>query len=207
MKNELFWFKFIPDDWLIGDITIEDYEIQGVFINVCAYYWKRGENGVAMARLKARYKDVKAGLWQRLIDCEVMKVDENQIVRIEFLDDQREEILKEKQFLSNAGKKGAKARWGGNSNIDIDIDKEQDKEKIKSRVFKPPTLEEVISYCRERENKVDAERFINFYEAKGWMIGKNKIKNWKAAVRNWEKSDKDSTQPSKHFNPNTSFPE
>jgi hypothetical protein len=55
--------------------------------------------------------------------------------------------------------------------------------------FKPPTLEEVKAYCKERNNKVDAERWYDFYSSKGWMIGKNKMKDWKAAVRTWEKSD------------------
>jgi hypothetical protein len=54
--------------------------------------------------------------------------------------------------------------------------------------FKPPTLEEVQAYCKERNNKVDAERWYDFYSSKGWMIGKNKMKDWKAAVRTWEKS-------------------
>ena len=47
--------------------------------------------------------------------------------------------------------------------------------------------EEVQEYCRERKNNVDAEQFIAFYEAKGWLIGKNKMKDWKACVRTWEK--------------------
>lgn len=53
--------------------------------------------------------------------------------------------------------------------------------------FTPPTLEEVVAYCRERNNGIDPQRFIDFYSAKGWMIGKNKMKDWKAAVRTWEK--------------------
>lgn len=58
----------------------------------------------------------------------------------------------------------------------------------KSTRFVPPTLEEVQEYCKERHNNVDAERFIDFYESKGWMVGKNKMKSWKACVRTWEKS-------------------
>jgi predicted phage replisome organizer len=76
------------------------------------------------------------------------------------------------------------------------IDKEQElyiepyiKSEGKSTRFTPPTLEEVQAYCIERGNNVDAERFINFYSSKGWMVGKNKMKDWKAAVRNWEKRD------------------
>ena len=56
--------------------------------------------------------------------------------------------------------------------------------------FKPPTIQEVKAYCIERGNTVDPERFIDFYESKGWMVGKNKMKDWKAAVRNWERKDK-----------------
>lgn len=52
--------------------------------------------------------------------------------------------------------------------------------------FTPPTLEQVIEYCNERNKGVDPERWFNFYQAKGWMVGKNKMKDWKAAVRTWE---------------------
>ena len=48
-------------------------------------------------------------------------------------------------------------------------------------------MEEVLEYCSERNNNIDAESFINFYESKDWKIGKNKMKDWKAAVRTWEK--------------------
>lgn len=54
--------------------------------------------------------------------------------------------------------------------------------------FTPPTYEQVSSYCKERNNNVDANVFIDFYESKGWMVGKNKMKDWKAAVRNWERN-------------------
>lgn len=54
--------------------------------------------------------------------------------------------------------------------------------------FAPPTLEEVRAYCMERGNGVDPQKFVDFYESKGWMIGKNKMKDWKAAVRTWERS-------------------
>lgn len=57
--------------------------------------------------------------------------------------------------------------------------------------FTPPTVVEVKSYCDERMNDVDPEKFVDFYSSKGWMVGKNKMKDWKAAVRNWEKRDND----------------
>lgn len=54
--------------------------------------------------------------------------------------------------------------------------------------FKPPTLEEVADYCMERKNTVDPMNFIDHYEANGWKVGKNPMKDWKAAVRTWERS-------------------
>ncbi len=62
------------------------------------------------------------------------------------------------------------------------------KNKESSR-FAPPSLEDVRAYCSERNNSVDPQRFIDFYESKGWMVGKNKMKDWKAAVRTWEQRD------------------
>lgn len=53
--------------------------------------------------------------------------------------------------------------------------------------FVKPTLEEIQDYCLERNNSVDAEKFYDFYESKDWMIGKNKMKDWKACVRTWER--------------------
>lgn len=72
---------------------------------------------------------------------------------------------------------------------ELEIDIEQEKEKIykKESRFTPPTLEDVKSYCLERKNKVDAEKWFDFYQSKGWMVGKNKMKDWKAAIRTWEK--------------------
>lgn len=76
--------------------------------------------------------------------------------------------------------------------------KEGKKEKNNNiKRFTPPTYEQVSTYCKERRNTVNAERFLDFYESKGWMVGKNKMKDWKAAVRNWERSSKQETKPAK----------
>ena len=52
-----------------------------------------------------------------------------------------------------------------------------------------PSLDDVKSYCRERNNGVDAQKWYNYYSANGWKVGKNPMKDWKAAVRTWERSD------------------
>ena len=73
------------------------------------------------------------------------------------------------------------------NSIDKNSIEEKEIYKEKER-FKKPTIEDVKKYCEERGNGIDAQYFIDFYESKDWMIGKNKMKNWKAAVRTWEKN-------------------
>jgi hypothetical protein len=73
-------------------------------------------------------------------------------------------------------------------------------QKEKSGKFKKPTVEEIRAYCVERKNGVDAQKFYDFYEAKGWMIGKNNMKDWRAAIRTWEQRSPDAA-PKKHGKP------
>ena len=75
-----------------------------------------------------------------------------------------------------------------NENVNVNVNENDLKENIKRKVFTKPTAEEVKAYCAERKNNVDADKFIDFYESKGWLIGKNPMKDWKASVRTWEKS-------------------
>lgn len=74
--------------------------------------------------------------------------------------------------------------------LDINIYGEKEKPQKRSKIFVPPTIDEVANYCKERGNYVSPESFVNYYESKGWMIGKNKMKDWKACVRTWEANDK-----------------
>lgn len=84
-----------------------------------------------------------------------------------------------------------------NASIDLGLDLDLGLEIVKDVVgksrFTPPTQKEVESYIKAQGYDMDANRFIDFYESKGWMVGKNKMKNWQAAVRNWSK-DKPKTK-------------
>ena len=74
-------------------------------------------------------------------------------------------------------------------NTNININNTNLTDSNKKAFFKKPTFDEVNNYCLERNNNIDAEAFIDFYESKNFMIGKNKMKDWKAAVRTWEKRE------------------
>ena len=65
----------------------------------------------------------------------------------------------------------------------------KEKGKKESCRFLPPTVDDVKAYCQERNSTVDAERFVDFYSSKGWKVGSQPMKDWKAAVRTWEKRD------------------
>lgn len=104
---------------------------------------------------------------------------------------------------SAAGRLGMARRWGDNNVItpllqsnstvitskvkEIKVKEKESIEKVatKRTAFVAPSLQEVKDYISEKGYTVDAQRFIDFYEAKGWMIGKNKMKDWRAAVRTW----------------------
>jgi hypothetical protein len=108
-----------------------------------------------------------------------------------------------KSKKSEAGKKGMAKRWGeakndntvitennkgkeskGNESKEINI---KDIAPNGSR-FKKPSLEEVMAYCEERKNGVEAERWFDHYTSNGWMVGKSPMKDWKSAVRTWERN-------------------
>lgn len=82
--------------------------------------------------------------------------------------------------------------------IEIELEKEIKIEKeidssasttTKRKRFEKPTLSEIEQYCIERNNNVNAEQFFDYYESNGWKVGKNSMKDWKAAVRTWERSE------------------
>ena len=130
------------------------------------------------------------------------------------LDDDAAKYAEVVNKRSEGGKKGMASRWGkrvitsDNTPItqitdtvsDTDTVSVSDKDK-KSKRFAPPSLEEVRAYCMERNNNVDPEAFIDFYASKGWKVGNQTMKDWKASVRTWERRSRDKPKevPKGHF--------
>ena len=73
--------------------------------------------------------------------------------------------------------------------IEKEIDSSAKSTTTKRKRFEKPTLSEIKQYCIERNNNVNAEQFYDYYESNGWKVGKNSMKDWKAAVRTWERSE------------------
>lgn len=73
--------------------------------------------------------------------------------------------------------------------LEIEKDSSAKSTTTKRKRFEKPTLSEIKQYCIERNNNVNAEQFYDYYESNGWKVGKNSMKDWKAAVRTWERSE------------------
>ena len=80
-------------------------------------------------------------------------------------------------------------------NIRIKENIDKDSVNKSAKKFTPPTLEEVAKYINEQSFHINAEQFYDYYQANGWLVGRNKMKDWKATIRNWERREHKSTAP------------
>ena len=99
-----------------------------------------------------------------------------------------------------------KVAWGMQQSLpnnieDIYITNNINYDVKKQKKFIKPTIEEIKKYCSERKNNVDAETFFDFYESKGWVVGKSSMKDWKAAIRTWERSNHNAPSKPKDVSP------
>jgi hypothetical protein len=83
-------------------------------------------------------------------------------------------------------------KWDKLQCEELEKDKQTDKQRATTKeskeiknIFIPPNFNDILEFCMQNDLDLDANKFINFYESKGWLVGKNKMKNWQAAVRNW----------------------
>ena len=101
------------------------------------------------------------------------------------------EFRQRKTLQCNNGVTQVKQICNGEKEIEkeTEIEPEKSKKNVRAPRFTPPTVEDVKAYCLERCNNVDAQRFVDHYTANGWKVGRNSMKDWKAAVRTWERQE------------------
>ncbi len=115
--------------------------------------------------------------------------------------------LEERRIKSESARTSVNKRWNKNTNVlrtqyegnTIKESKVKEKKVNNTDYFTPPDIKDVSNYCQERKNNVDPQKWHDFYSSKGWMIGKNKMKDWKAAVRTWEKNKGENNAPKRKF--------
>lgn len=109
----------------------------------------------------------------------------------------RQRVAKHREKQKLIAESEVTLQYGNVTQIDknrLDIDKIRLEDKnnnnnTTTKRFKKPTIEEIESYCKERNNNINANAFYDYYESKDWMIGKNRMKDWKAAIRTWERNN------------------
>lgn len=131
--------------------------------------WEKYQNVEKMERLKEQRKEINARYYQKKKALE----------------------LENKTSDKTSNKTGQDI---ADKEIDTDIDKEVEKNISKPKRFTKPSIEDIKSYCSERNNNVDAQRFYDYYESNGWKVGKNPMKDWKAAIRTWERNSSEPNQ-------------
>lgn len=179
-------FLFYPQDFITGTMFFTDEQI-GIYIKLlCAQHQHGGLiNKVTFNQIVKSHEIIK----NKFVESEEGFYNERLM----------NEMIKRNNKSNNLSANALK-RWNKQkecksnaiaSNLNMPIENENEiyinKEKVSK--FKKPSLEEVKQYCAERNKGVDAERWFNYYESNGWQIGKNKMKNWKAAVHTWEKNN------------------
>lgn len=129
---------------------------------------------------------------QTIIDILKSLVDKGLIIKSEIIirEDRHIAYSVSKKWTGGVQKLDKVCPKNGHNN-NIDINKNISVESNKGK-FQKPTIAEIDAYCCERGNTIDAEEFFNFYESKGWVIGKSPMKDWKACIRTWERNKRQS---------------
>lgn len=104
MAKEIPYFRFTVQEWQNGNISMESYELKGLFIDVCGFYWVK-DCSIDIALLEKRFKDAK-DLLEQLFSLDIIKVDREGNVNINFLDDQFDLLSEKRQKRQEAGRKG-----------------------------------------------------------------------------------------------------
>ena len=143
---------------------------------LCISNWEKYQNidGMKKVREQTRKRVAKHRENKKKLECNVTCNDDVTPCNTDVTQQNKNKNKNKKDF--------------NNTYIPNSINNFNNKNNIINRTFKPPLVDDVKQYCLERGNSVDAEAFVNFYESKGWMVGKNKMKDWKAAVRTWERN-------------------
>lgn len=194
---------------LIEQLGLEGYGIYWVLIEVLRDQPDYSYPVNLLPALARRYNTTVEKVKTVVGNYDLFTVKDDTVFFSESLIRRMAPLDQKRKKLSEAGRMGNKSRWGSKKiatqsppdsiaiatqsqvkEIKVNEIKE-DKNKTKASAFVPPSVRDVQSYCAERNSMIDPERFVDFYSSKGWMVGKNKMKDWRASVRTWERTYKD----------------
>lgn len=208
------WFKFYAADWLLSpSVRTMTAEQRGIYVQLLAEQWYSGNGLPSDDGVLCRLAACTPEEWGRSKDSVLTHFPIDECGRR--LNKKLQALQADAALLSRerslAGIRGNRKRWDSRncdsqaiavrSQTYRDSDSDSDKrikpsaptdpplQKHSSSAFVRPTLEQVRSYCQLRRNGVDPEQWYDHYTSNGWKVGKTSMKDWQAAVRNWEKND------------------
>jgi uncharacterized protein YdaU (DUF1376 family) len=172
-------FLFYYQDFLVGTSFMSLEEV-GAYIKLLCFQAAKGH--LSKDNI---IKKIPVPMWNNIKDKFLQDKEGN------FYNDRLDKEIEKRKVHSEHQRQNAKMRWQcDGSRLAMPLENENENENvIKDKKDFITTLEEVTAYCKERKNNVDPNKWFDFYSAKGWMIGKNKMKDWKAAVRTWEQRE------------------
>lgn len=178
-------YTVIPD-WML-DLDLDIYEV--IILAVIYGFSQDGDSSFTGSQ---NYLARKAKCSRRKVTIVLPKLVELGLVKKEDVSIQGIRLCRYRVCIPFTGCE-CHAQGGCECHAHNNIDNKNIDNTLSNRrtAFQKPTLDEVRAYCAERGNKVDPEAFFDFYESKGWMVGKSHMKDWKASVRTWEKREKE----------------
>ena len=193
------WFRMyaeMPDDPKIGTLSDAAFRTWVELLCVACKIGKGGKTDLTEETLNWALRRNVTETLQELLQKHLVTVSETKTIEIinwnkrQYLsDNSTERVRKYRENKKNKDETFQK-RYSNALDTDTDTDKRKKVPKKNGKRFSPPTLQDVKAYCEERNNGVNPERFMSHYESNGWKVGRNAMKNWKAAVRTWENRNK-----------------
>ena len=168
MSKELPYFKFYPSEWFEGDITLQNEKTQGLFILICAWYWKK-DCVIDIKFIKKRLIKDQATLKQclnNLIESDIIKVDDNQRIIINFLDLQYDELSEKRKRKVDAGRKGGKVTLkqrlsNAQASREVEVEVEVERKEIYREIIENykkycPDMPEIKILTDQRKKAINA---------------------------------------------------
>jgi hypothetical protein len=167
MAKDIPYFKFYINEWINGDITLEEMEIQGVFINVCAYYWSK-DCDLSVSNLKKRFRGYENQI-DYLINSSIIKVY-NENIKIDFLNDQLNSKEIQKIINRENGSKGGRPKKITESKPNGFILKTESITESKAKANQKVTnikerKEDNKDICVDKSTPIDYDKFIDYFNS------------------------------------------
>lgn len=200
MANNLPYFRFFVQEWQNSKVSVENYKMQGLYINICAYYWVN-DCDLTLLTLQKKFKNCKVLINEMIKNGLIKHEKKHNKIQIDFLNLQYDLLSEKRKIRQAAGSRGGNAKAmlkqkGSYKTYNKDNNNDKIRER-ESQVSLPVeiiqnlvSLEKVILFfSQKKESSLEAEKFFYYYEARDWKIGRNFIKNWHALAEKWIKND------------------